>query len=220
MKRMSDLLDHIRGVKCSATKEAWAFLKKNKRKPYRLETPTARYIRVTIDGKKYDYSPTTGAWTPTADRGKQGRWRDSQSVEEFYWTAVNMSQGIYPPSQKQVDFLESLERYTGKDASPDAWADIKACSEEIDRLKKIRDGGVDEPKKPRLSQQEWRAASMIYDGAKGFKTPGLSELAIGLGMSKEDASALIDGLRDKGMVGGIGGHIWPVYGKRLKGEQA
>jgi len=155
MIKMRDLKDNIRGVKCDATKEAWAFLKINKRKPYLLETPTSRFIRVTLDGTKYDYSPTTGAWSPTADRGRRGRWRESQSVLEFYTAAARMSAGIWPPSQRQIDYLAGLESLTGQKSACSARHDIKVCSFEISRLKELRESKGETPKKPRVSAKEW-----------------------------------------------------------------
>jgi len=214
MKRMSELKDNLRGVKCDATKEAFNYLKAEKRRPRILEMPTARYIRVHIDGKKYDYSPTTGAWCPTSDRGRQGRWRESQSVEEFYLTAVNMSAGIYPPSQKQIDFLESLERFTGQDATPSAWADIKTCSEEIDRLKGVKEemvGREREPKagsKPRISSEEWQVVLFLHECQSELRSPSISEVAIRLGTDKLRATTIVNTLKTKRIVGGISSSIW------------
>lgn len=139
MKRMSQLKDNLRGIKCEGIKECFKLLKANKRRPRIVETPTALYIRVTIDGKKYDYSGTTGAWTLTQDRGRHGRWRQSESAQDFYDKAVLMSQGIYPPTNSQSRYLEDLVRRTGRKPHSKAFLSMKICANEIDRLKTILD---------------------------------------------------------------------------------
>lgn len=139
MKRMSELKDNLQGVKCCATKEAFRYLVEQKRKPYIDLSPTVAMIRVQIDGHRYDYVPVTGKWSPTKNRGHHGTWRISATVEDFYKTAVNMSAGIYPPTQKQLDFLAELEMQTGQKADEDARTVARTCSDEIDRLRKLVD---------------------------------------------------------------------------------
>lgn len=155
MKRMRDLKNNLRGVKCAATIEAFKFLKGKKRKPYLQEQPTCWIVRVTLDGRVYDYSPQTGAWSPTRDRGRRGRWRESSTVADFYAIAVRMSAGIWPPSQSQLDYLSVLESQTGLKAACTARHDIKACSFEIDRLKQLQESKGEMKEKPRISAVDW-----------------------------------------------------------------
>lgn len=136
MKKMSELKDNLRGIKCERIKECFNFLKAQNRKPRIVETPTALFVRVTIDGKRYDYSGTTGAWTETQDRGRRGSWRESESVQDFYTKAVNMSNGIYPPTQAQAKYLSALVRRTGLRPHTNAFVSFTICANEIERLKK------------------------------------------------------------------------------------
>src|SRR5690554_6688621 len=138
MKRMSDLKDNLRGVKCGATKEAFRYLKKKGRKPRIDEVAGIYYIRVQIDGQRYDYYPSSRSWAVTHRRGAEGVWKKADDHAHFYALAMERSaiRNSDEATDKQIAFLDSLLDETGEVESEGARDSKIAANEEISRLLK------------------------------------------------------------------------------------
>lgn len=195
---MSELKNSLSGITCEATIEAFEFLQSKKRKPYIVETPTANYIRVSIGGKRFDYSPTTGAWMPTKDRGRR-EWNEAESVSEFYSWAEKVASHIYPPTPNMQRYINALLSRTGEEMTPGALDSFKSAGNEISRLKEIEEQ-KQRPKKPRLSLQEFRAYSFIDDLKLKGNALDINNIASDLGYTVTHTVEIIRSLIDRGLI--------------------
>lgn len=234
MKRMCDLKDNLRGVRCDATKKAFRYLKKQGRKPYIDEpSPLVYYIRTQIDGQRYDYYPASGTWAPTKVRGKPGRWKDAVDAADFYEQACEVSaiRNSDEATDKQKAFIESLLEQTGAEPTEGATESKQGAIEEIERLLKIKTSQKagyykkqPEPVgrvKPRLSLEQWRALVLVCDENHSRRPFTISEIAIGLGTDKFRASTIVYILEKLQLIERRGAFIVPpLTMKHQKGEQA
>ena len=139
MKRQSTLKDNVKGVGCEATVNAFNVLLKEGRKPrVYLKTAKNYIVRVHVGKRYFDYSATTGKFSSTYTSG-MSKWFYAGDPQTFHNMAQNICKGNYPPTDRMLGFLEHLCMVTGQVPDEEAFENFKVCSDEISRLKKIKD---------------------------------------------------------------------------------
>lgn len=207
MKRMSELKADLRGIKCAATIEAFKYMKSQKRKPYIVQTPTANYIRVTVDGMRFDLSPTTGAWIPTRQRGNR-EWYEAGSPQEFYESALRVAAGVYPPTRKQVSYLKHLLDATGEEMTCGVFDDARQINYEIDRLKTIKEARLKPTPatKPRLTAADQKVYIATHKLFSRGLIPSNAKLAFMTELTEEQVINSSHKLRVSGLIAGMINH--------------
>lgn len=94
-----------------------------------------RTIRVHIKKNYFSYNPNTGGWMKVR-RQNNKKWSQSDSLEHFVELAIRANDGNYPPTDRQLGYLDFLCKEAGIQPD-DLWLKSRVlCSEAIDSLRR------------------------------------------------------------------------------------